>query len=457
MIGKVIVADDAPADRELMQEMLRTLDGDLDITVAGNGQEACELLEQDAFDAVFTDLKMPGRDGLEVLKKARSLDPPSEVVIVTGHGDVPTAVEAIKRGGFDYLLKPVTVDQVEVLLEKLSKHRRLIEENRYLHAELSGNGRSEIVGESQCLKDVCRRALHVARTDATVLLQGESGTGKELVSRLIHKASPRKDGPFIRINCASLSESILESELFGHEKGAFTGAHASKPGRFELADGGTLLLDEITETSEKLQAELLRVLEQKEFERVGGTRTVRVDVRFIATTNRELAEEVEEGRFREDLFYRLNVVPLELPPLRERDGDIEVLTTYFSRRFARRMGKDCPEVRNEVVQAFRRYPWPGNVRELENLMQRMIIMDTDGVIGPDDVPEHIRTPRAAPAGGLPWGPTLEDVERQVILETLRRTKGNRTQAAKKLDISTRTIRNKLKKYEEEGYIDEEFS
>jgi DNA-binding NtrC family response regulator len=457
MIGKVIVADDAPADRELMQEMLRTLDGDLDITVAGNGQEACELLERDAFDAVFTDLKMPGRDGLEVLKKARSLDPPSEVVIVTGHGDVPTAVEAIKRGGFDYLLKPVTVDQVEVLLEKLGKHRRLIEENRYLHAELSGNGRSEIVGESQCLKDVCRRALHVARTDATVLLQGESGTGKELVSRLIHKASPRKDGPFIRINCASLSESILESELFGHEKGAFTGAHASKPGRFELADGGTLLLDEITETSEKLQAELLRVLEQKEFERVGGTRTVRVDVRFIATTNRELAEEVEEGRFREDLFYRLNVVPLELPPLREREGDIEVLTTYFSRRFARRMGKDCPELRDEVVESFRRYPWPGNVRELENLIQRMIIMDTDGVIGPDDVPEYISTPRVAPGGGLPWGPTLEDVERQVILETLRRTKGNRTQAAEKLDISTRTIRNKLKKYEEEGYIDEEFS
>ncbi|MFO7958568.1 MAG: sigma-54 dependent transcriptional regulator [Candidatus Brocadiia bacterium] len=457
MIGKVIVADDAPADRELMQEMLRTLDGDLDISVAGNGEEACELLEQGAFDAVFTDLKMPGRDGLEVLKKARSLDPPSEVVIVTGHGDVPTAVEAIKRGGFDYLLKPVTVDQVEVLLEKLSKHRRLIEENRYLHAELSGNGRSEIVGESPCLKDVCRRALHVARTDATVLLQGESGTGKELVSRLIHKASPRKDGPFIRINCASLSESILESELFGHEKGAFTGAHASKPGRFELADGGTLLLDEITETSEKLQAELLRVLEQKEFERVGGTRTVRVDVRFIATTNRELAEEVEEGRFREDLFYHLNVVPLELPPLRERDGDIEVLTTYFSRLFARRMGKDCPEVRDEVVESFRRYPWPGNVRELENLIQRMIIMDTDGVIGPDDVPEYISTPRAAPDDGLPWGPTLEDVERQVILETLRRTKGNRTQAAEKLDISTRTIRNKLKKYEEEGHIDEEFS
>jgi len=457
MIGKVIVADDAPADRELMEEMLRTLDADLDITVAANGEEACRLLEQDTFDAVFTDLKMPGCDGLEVLKKARSLDPPGEVVIVTGHGDIPTAVEAIKRGGFDYLLKPVTVDEVEVLLERLSKHRRLIEENRYLHAELSGNGRSDIVGESEALKDVCRRALHVARTDATVLLQGESGTGKELLSRLIHNGSPRKDGPFIRVNCASLSESILESELFGHEKGAFTGAHTSKPGRFELADGGTLLLDEVTETSEKLQAELLRVLEQKEFERVGGTRTVRVDVRFIATTNRELSNEVEEGRFREDLFYRLNVVPLELPPLRERDGDVEALTAYFSRRFARRMGRECPEVRDEVLETFRHYPWPGNVRELENLMQRMIIMDTDGVIGPDDVPDYISAPRRAPGDRLPWGPTLEDVERQVILETLRRTKGNRTQAAEKLDISTRTIRNKLKKYEEEGYVDEEFS
>ncbi len=457
MIQKVIVADDAPADRELMEEMLRILDEGLDISVARNGEEACDLLEKDAFDVVFTDLKMPGRDGLEVLEKARSLEPPGEVVIITGHGDVPTAVKAIKRGGFDYLLKPVGVDQVEVVLEKLSKHRRLVHENRYLHAELSGNGHSKIVGESPALRDVCRRALHVACTDATVLLQGESGTGKELVSRLIHKASPRKEGPFIRVNCASLSESILESELFGHEKGAFTGAHASKPGRFELADGGTLLLDEITETSEKLQAELLRVLEQKEFERVGGTRTVRVDVRFIATTNRDLEQEVRDGDFREDLYYRLNVVPLELPPLRERDGDVELLTGCFARRFARRMGKEVPEIRPEVLDTFRRYPWPGNVRELENLMQRMVIMDTDGVIGSDDVPDYVSTPRRAPAGAVPWGPTLEDVERQVILETLRQTRGNRTQAAEKLDISTRTIRNKLKKYAEEGRLPEDFS
>jgi transcriptional regulator with PAS, ATPase and Fis domain len=297
----------------------------------------------------------------------------------------------------------------------------------------------------------------VARTDATVLLQGESGTGKELVSRLIHACSPRKDAPFIRINCAALSDSILESELFGHEKGAFTGAHASKPGRFELADGGALLLDEVTETSDKLQAELLRVIEQKEFERVGGTKTIRVDVRFIATTNRDLAKEVEEGQFREDLYYRLNVVPLVLPPLREREGDVELLSRYFCRRFAERLGKPEPAIDEEALELFRRYPWPGNVRELENLMQRLVIMDGDGVIGRDDVPDYVGTPGCSIPGDLPWGPTLEDVERQVILETLRQTKGNRTRAAEKLDISTRTIRNKLKKYMEKGYIGEDFA
>ena len=458
MIQKVLVADDGVQDRELMTELLRTVDGSLEVVAACDGAEACSLLDDSGFDVVFTDLKMPRRGGLEVLSKARSLDPPTEVVVVTGHGDVPTAVKAIKTGGFDYLLKPICVDQVEVLMQKLEEHRRLVEENRYLQAELSGSGEApDIIGDSTAFSEVCRRAVHVARTDATVLLQGESGTGKELISRLIHESSRRANLPFIRINCAALSDSLLESELFGHEKGAFTGAHAAKPGRFELADGGTLLLDEITETSDKLQAELLRVIEQREFERVGGTRTIRVEVRFIATTNRDLTREVKEGRFREDLYYRLNVVPLVLPPLRQRDGDLKLLSEHFAGEFARRLDKEAPHVAEEVLRMFREYPWPGNVRELENLMQRMVIMDADGVIGPDDVPEYVKHPRSPREDEFPWGPTLEDVERQVILQTLHQTNGNRTKAAERLDISTRTIRNKLKKYIEDGYIEEDSS
>jgi len=458
MLHKVLVADDEPMDRELMQETLLALDDSLDITVARDGREACGLLEKDCFDVVFTDLKMPHKSGLDVLEKAKAGHPDGEVVVVTGHGDVRTAVTAIKRGGFDYLLKPICLEQVEVLISKIKKHRRLVEENEYLHSELAGGSRNGlIVGESATLRDACARAVHVAATDATVLLQGESGTGKELVSRLIHDSSPRRKGPLIRVNCAALSESILESELFGHEKGAFTGAHASKPGRFELAHTGTLLLDEITETSEKLQAELLRVIEEKEFERVGGTRTIRVDVRIIATTNRDLAREVKEGRFREDLYYRLNVVPLVLPPLRSRHGDVPLLVGYFGERFAGRLGKPCPRIDEAVMDALRRYPWPGNVRELENLVQRMVIMDRDGIIGTDDLPDYVRELAPSASGPQAWGPTLEDVERQFILKALQEANGNRSRAAERLQISTRTIRNKLAKYRQAGQLPEEFS
>jgi DNA-binding NtrC family response regulator len=456
MIRRVLIADDEATDRELMEETLRAVDDQLQVIATRDGEEACLLLERDSFDLVLTDLKMPRKGGLQVLERARATSPNAQVVIVTGYADVPTAVESIKKGGFDYLLKPICVDQVEMLLRRVKEHVRLVEENRYLHAELSG-GAADIIGQSRAIKDACAKAVFVAATDATVLLQGESGTGKELISRLIHNSSPRRGGPFIRVNCAALSESILESELFGHEKGAFTGAHASKPGRFELADGGTLLLDEISETSEKLQAELLRVIEEKEFERVGGTRTVRVDVRIIATTNRDLAEEVAQKRFREDLFYRLNVVPLVLPPLREREGDVDVLVEHFVCGFARRLGRARPALSDGAMAVFRRYPWPGNVRELENLVQRLVIMDTDGLIGTDDVPDYLAQPVPGADGGLPLGGTLEEVERHVILQTLARCEGNRTRAAERLDISTRTIRNKLKKYMDDGFLEERLS
>jgi len=458
MIRRVLVADDEALDRDLMQEALLAVDDAIEVRTASDGEEACRLLEEDHFDVVFTDLRMPKRDGLSVLDEAKSVSDPGDVVIVTGHGDVRTAVEAMKRGSFDYLLKPICVDQVEALVTKLKEHRRLIEENRYLHKELSSGGAGgELIGESRPFKDVCARAVRVGATDVTVLLEGESGTGKELVSRLIHNSSPRREGPFIRVNCAALSESILESELFGHEKGAFTGAHRPKPGRFELADGGTFLLDEISETSEKLQAELLRVIEEKEFERVGGTRTLRVDVRIIATTNRDLAREVREGRFRDDLFYRLNVVPLVLPPLRERDGDVALLSKYFIKKFSRRLGKSRPTVSPEAMRTLLSYNWPGNARELENLIQRLLIMDTDGVIGPEDLPEYLTGRSCMQSDQLTGGATLEEIERNAILRTLRQVDGSRTRAAERLDISTRTVRNKLKKYVEQGYVPEKFS
>ena len=334
----------------------------------------------------------------------------------------------------------------------------MVQENSYLRSELGGGEAARgIMGQSRSLKEVCSKAVQVGATDATVLLQGESGTGKELFARLIHDSSPRRKAPFVRVNCAALSESLLESELFGHEKGAFTGADASKPGRFELADEGTLLLDEVSETSEKLQAELLRVIEQKEFERVGGTRTIRVDVRIIATTNCSLAAEAAQGRFRKDLFCRLNVFPLVLPSLRERAGDIELLSDHFARRFAGRLGKPVPQIREEAMAKLRGYAWPGNVRELENLIQRLIIMDTDGVIETGDIPAYVDGGSCLLSDAFPWAGALEDIEREAILRALREVNGNRTHAAEKLKISTRTIRNKLQKYIREGYFEESFS
>jgi len=458
MIQKVLIADDNRTDRELMQEIVHALDEGIETATAEDGRQACALLESDCFDVIFTDLKMPGKGGLAVLEKAQGSGQTTDVVMVTGHGDVPTAVEAMKKGCFDYLLKPISVGQVEVLLRKLRERRRLVEENTYLRSELAAReGCGEMIGESRHIQRAIAQALHVAPTDATVLLQGETGTGKELFCRLIHDSSPRRRAALIRVNCAALSESILESELFGHEKGAFTGAHRSRAGRFELAHGGTLLLDEITETSQKLQAELLRVIEEREFERVGGMRTIKVDVRIIATTHRDLAAEVREGRFREDLYYRLNVVPLTLPPLRVRGDDVRLLTEFFLAKFAAKAGKRVPAISPEAMEKLSRYSWPGNVRELENLIQRIVIMSGDGSIGAGLLPAYLDEGTPPALCHRAWGRTLEDVEKQAILAALEETGGNRTRAAERLNISTRTIRNKLKKYMAGGCRVESFS
>lgn len=459
MIRKVLVADDEPRDRELIEEGLQSLDGDIDVKTAEDGKKACELAEEEQFDVMFADLCMPERDGIDVLEHVSSESPMTEVIIVTGYAGVPTAVKAMKKGCFDYLEKPITVDEVDAVLKRVSTHRRLVEENNYYRSEFdAGDEGPELIGQSTVFQETCDQAMQVAPTDATVLLQGESGTGKELIARLIHQQSPREQGPFIRVNCAALSESLLESELFGHTKGAFTGAEKAKPGRFELADGGTLLLDEITETSDKLQAELLRVIEEKEFERVGGTSTIHVDVRIIATTNREIEEEVSDGRFRQDLYYRLNVVPIELPPLRERKSDIPLLVRYFARRFAKQLGRRCPEFTDDALEKLKQHPWPGNVRELENLVQRVLIMHPHSSIGPENLPSrlHYRT-AASTAGEADTARTLEEIERQAILNSIREADGNKTKAAEKLDISARTIWNKLKKYKAEGVLPENLS
>jgi DNA-binding NtrC family response regulator len=458
MIRKALVADDEPMDRELLQEGLGCVGADIEVLTACDGAEACELAESQEFDVVFADLCMPRKDGIDVLKRVSGISPGTEVVIVTGHAEVPTAVKAVKMGCFDYLQKPITVDEVEEVIQRLNRCRGPEEGTLDIGQGPVASDKNELIGRSAAFRRVCNCALQVAPTDATVLLQGESGTGKELLSRLVHRASSRADGPFIRLNCAALSDSLLESELFGHTKGAFTGAHEARPGRFELADGGTLMLDEITETSEKLQAELLRAIEEKEFERVGGTSTIEVDVRIIATTNRDMEEEVSEGRFREDLYYRLNVVPIDLPPLREREGDIPLLARYFARRFSRQLGRRCPEFTPDAIRKLEAHSWPGNVRELQNLIQRVLIMRNGTSLCAEDFPARLSEPGARFSEQHGDGPrTLEEIERHAILKSIEEADGNKTLAAEKLGISARTVWNKLKKYKNEGVLPEDFA
>lgn len=455
MISKALVVDDDEMDRELIYEGLCCIDEAIDVQTARDGQEACERATEEDFDVVFADLCMPQKDGIEVLESVSETSPLTEIVMITGHSRVATVVEAMKKGCFDYLTKPVSVEEVEAVLTRLNRHRHLIEQNNFFRSELGKKCENvQLIGKSPEFDAVCRDAVRVAPTDATVLIQGESGTGKELLARLIHAQSERDENAYICVNCAALADSLLESELFGHVKGAFTGANKSKPGRFELADEGTLLLDEVTETSEKLQAELLRVIETNRFERVGGTETIDVDVRILATTNRDVEKEVAEGNFREDLYYRLNVVPIELPPLRDRSGDVRVLARFFARRVSKKLKQRCPDFTERALCALEQYSWPGNVRELENMIRRVLIMTPDSQISVEDLPDRVRDGGASSTGSEKWreAETLEEIEREAILETIREADGNKTRAADKLGISPRTVWNKLNKYEDQGVL-----
>jgi len=456
-IERVLVADDDALTRELLSETLAR--HGCEVLSASSGTEAIRLLEREDIDLVLTDAKMPDQSGMDVLQRAREVNRDAPVVLMSACGTIESAVEAMKSGAFDYIVKPFSPGSIDLLVQRVAEWHALVRENRYLRSQLAGRDTGgEIIGRHPKILAVLDTVRRVAQTKATLLIQGESGTGKELVVRLGHYSSPRADNAFITVNCAALSETLLESELFGHEKGAFTGAIARREGRLELAHGGTLLLDEISEIPLGLQAKLLRAIEEEEFERVGGSRTIKVDVRVICTTNRDLVREVEEGRFRGDLYYRLNVVPVILPPLRERPDDIPLLVNYFLKRFSRESASPVRRVAKEAIQILVRYRWPGNVRELRNIIHRAVVLGTSDILRPKDLPADLTSNHPRSMGsGLVVGQSIDEVERELILKTLESTGGNKTEAARVLKVTPRTLRNKLGRYAQQGILARELA
>ncbi|HET6673918.1 MAG TPA: sigma-54 dependent transcriptional regulator [Nitrospiraceae bacterium] len=415
---------------------------------ASSAEEALDALDGTQAELVITDLKMPGIGGMELLRRVKERWPDTEVVVMTAYGSIDTAVEAMRRGAYDYLMKPLERERFPLVVDKALERHALSSENKQLRDRLETRTRfDQMVGDSDPMQRVYNLVEMVAGSDVTVLLTGASGTGKELVARAIHHKSMRTNGPFVTLNCGALPENLFESELFGYEKGAYTGAMATKAGRFELAHEGTLLLDEVGELSLKSQVDFLRVLETKEFRRLGGTKVVRVDARIIAATNRNLEEAVKEGNFREDLYYRLNVVPIRLPALRDRAEDIPLLVETFLDECAGRHQRERKSVSREAMQLLRQYAWPGNIRQLRNLMERLVITVKEGMVQPDHLPEEIRTSEQDQRTiTIRLGRSLEDIEREVIRRTLVEVTNHREKAAKLLGISLRTLQYKIKEY-----------
>ncbi|PTL75647.1 sigma-54 dependent transcriptional regulator [Vitiosangium sp. GDMCC 1.1324] len=444
---RILVVDDEDNARRAIATILG--EEGYEVAEASHGEEALTRLADFSPAVVLTDVRMPKMDGLTFLKKARELGSDASFIMMTAFASVEAAVEAMRAGAENYLTKPLDANAVLVVLGKALEKRALKREAESLREQVRERTRfHNIIGESPQLQAVYDMVKKAAATRATVLILGESGTGKELIAQAIHQESQRRDKPFVKVHCAALSESLLESELFGHEKGAFTGALARKEGRFELADGGTLFLDEIGEISPSVQVKLLRVLQQREFERVGGTQTLKVDVRIVAATHRDLLAEVKAGRFREDLYYRLNVVAVTLPPLRERKSDIPALVNHFLEKYSDAYGKDVRGLAPGTLQALLSYGWPGNIRELENAIERAVVLATGSELTTDDLPPVLRGPR--PAGvsvsSLIPGATLAQIEREAILQTMEMVKGSTTRTAEILGISVRKVQYRLKEY-----------
>lgn len=446
MEKRILVVDDDILMKEFLNETLTRKKYSVDL--ASSGEEALQMMRGREYDVILSDIRMQQIGGIEVLKSTKSILPDAKVILMTAYATVENAVEAMKLGAFDYIMKPFSADAIELLIERALEHKRLLFENKLLKSQVAGQYRFEnIIGKCPQMQKTFEMVDVVADSKATVLITGESGTGKELIAKAIHYNSPRKDNPFIKINCAALPENLVESELFGHEKGAFTGAIRQTRGRFELADGGTLLLDEISEISFGLQAKLLRVLQEREFERVGSGEPIQVDVRIVSTSNQNIPELIKKGKFRGDLFYRLNVIPIHLPPLRERKEDIPLLAEHFLRLYNKENKRSVENISEEAYQLFLNYDWPGNVRELENYIERALILAKGKTLTVAEFPRELALRETKAHGeNIEVGCSIHEAEKKLILKTLDFQGGNRTKAADVLGISTRTLRNKLQEY-----------
>lgn len=449
MIKKILVVDDEPLIRNFIEESLTSLKKE--VFLATNGQEALNLLEKENFELVITDMQMPQKNGLEVLKYAKKINPHMYVIIITAFGNIENAVEAMKLGAFNYLIKPFTFEIIESLLKKIEEHSCLISENMILKNQVSNN-HEEIIFKSFPMKNLLKNIDKISNSSSSVFISGESGTGKEIIAKIIHQKSNRNLNPFIKVNCAAISPTLLESEFFGHEKGAFTGAIEQKKGRFELANTGTLLLDEITEIPPNLQAKLLRALQEQEFERVGNSKPIKVDIRIISTTNKNIKNAIKDNLFREDLFYRLNVIPIHIPPLRERKDDIIPLANFFIQKFCIENHKSIKKLSPSAIQKLLNYDWPGNVRELANIIERTIVIDLHEMIEQDHIILDMHSCDYINEGNNLFGKTLSEVEKTLILKTLEKQNYSRCKTAKILGITTRTLRNKMKLYKSNNTI-----
>ncbi|MHC4181953.1 MAG: sigma-54-dependent transcriptional regulator [Planctomycetota bacterium] len=447
----VLIVDDQESIRHALSKML--IKEGYEVLLAGEGDEALETLRKRKVNVILSDLKMPKMDGVQLLKTSKLIKPEVEVILITAHGTIEKAVSAMKDGAYDFITKPFKKIIIANMIKKAVEKQALVVENRSLHERLERSGHdrdADIIGQSDVMRNVIKLAEQVAPSQASILIQGESGTGKEAIASLIHKIGPRVDQPFIKVSCAALPETLLESELFGYEKGAFTGAVGQKEGRFELANEGTLFLDEIGEITPALQVKLLRVLQEGEFERVGGTKVLKCNVRIISATNINLAAAIKQKRFREDLYYRLNVITLDIPPLRERKEDIPLLVSHFFKIYREKNNKAIDGISEDVLDILTDYAWPGNVRELKNVIERAVVLTQGRVISQDDLPENIFKNRSEDRKlTIPFGMPLREIEKKIIIETLKRTKGDKEITANLLGITPRTIYRKMNSLEEE--------